>query len=50
MTTNTARDAAAAAIGQAERGAGTSVRLEDLTRSFGATHALDGLSIDMAPG
>jgi putative spermidine/putrescine transport system ATP-binding protein len=26
------------------------VRLEDLTRSFGATRALDGLSIDMAPG
>ena len=50
MTTNTARDAAAAATGQAGRGAGTSVRLEDLTRSFGATRALDGLSIDMAPG
>src|SRR5215469_4947599 len=52
MTTNTARNSAATAdgIGQVVRGDGTSVRLEDLTRSFGATRALDGLSIDMAPG
>ena len=52
MTANTARNDAsiAAATGQAARGAGTSVRLQDLTRSFGATRALDGLSIDMAPG
>jgi len=50
MTTNTARDAAATAIGRAERGGGTSVRLQDLTRAFGATRALDGLSIEMAPG
>jgi putative spermidine/putrescine transport system ATP-binding protein len=48
MTTNTARNAGTAAdtIGQAE----TSVLLRDLTRAFGATRALDGLSIEMAPG
>jgi putative spermidine/putrescine transport system ATP-binding protein len=52
MTTNTARNAAgtAAGTGQAGRGGGTSVQLRDLTRAFGATRALDGLSIDMAPG
>ena len=52
MTTNTTGNAAAAAdtIGQAERGGGTSVLLRDLTRAFGATRALDGLSIEMAPG
>jgi putative spermidine/putrescine transport system ATP-binding protein len=52
MTTNTTGNAAAAAdtIRQAERGGGTSVLLRDLTRAFGATRALDGLSIEMAPG
>jgi putative spermidine/putrescine transport system ATP-binding protein len=52
MTTNTAKDAAAAAagIGQASRSGGTSVLLQDLTRMFGATRALDGLSIEIAPG
>src|SRR6201993_5566476 len=52
MTTNTARNAAgnAAGTGQAGRGGGTSVRLQDLSRSFGATRALDGLSIEIAPG
>jgi putative spermidine/putrescine transport system ATP-binding protein len=52
MTTNTAGNAAAAAdtIGQAERRGGTSVLLRDLTRAFGVTRALDGLSIEMAPG
>ncbi len=52
MTANTTRNAAEAAdtIGQAERGGGTSVLLRDLTRAFGATRALDGLSIEMAPG
>src|SRR5215475_3403452 len=52
MTTNTARDGAstAAATGQAGPGRGTSVRLRDLTRAFGTTRALDGLSIEMAPG
>ena len=52
MTTNTTGNAATAAgtIGQAGRGGGTSVLLRDLTRAFGATRALDGLSIEMAPG
>ena len=52
MTANTAGNAATAAdtIGQAERRGGTSVLLRDLTRAFGATRALDGLSIEMAPG
>src|SRR5690348_5587455 len=52
MTTNTARSAAvtADAAGRAGSGGGTSVRLQDLTRAFGATRALDGLSIEMAPG
>jgi putative spermidine/putrescine transport system ATP-binding protein len=52
MTANTTRNAAEAAdtVGQAERGGGTSVLLRDLTRAFGATRALDGLSIEMAPG
>src|SRR6266481_6251081 len=52
MTTNTAGNAVTAAdtIGQAERRGGTSVLLRDLTRAFGVTRALDGLSIEMAPG
>jgi putative spermidine/putrescine transport system ATP-binding protein len=52
MTTNTARNAAmaTAGTGQAERSGGTSVLLQDLTRAFGATRALDGLSIEIAPG
>jgi ABC-type sulfate/molybdate transport systems ATPase subunit len=37
-------------FGQAGRRGGTSVLLRDLTRAFGATRALDGLSIEMAPG
>jgi putative spermidine/putrescine transport system ATP-binding protein len=52
MTANTTRNAAEAAdtVGQAERGGGTSVLLRDLTRACAATRALDGLSIEMAPG
>jgi putative spermidine/putrescine transport system ATP-binding protein len=51
MTTNTTRNAAASdVIGQAGPGGGTSVLLQNLTRAFGATRALDGLSIEMAPG
>jgi putative spermidine/putrescine transport system ATP-binding protein len=52
MTTNTARNAAAAAdtIGPAGHRGGTGVLLRDLTRAFGATLALDGLSIEIAPG
>jgi putative spermidine/putrescine transport system ATP-binding protein len=57
MTTNTARDGAAAGPRQttAKKGdrqvaGGTSVVLQSLSRAFGATRALDGLSIEMAPG
>jgi putative spermidine/putrescine transport system ATP-binding protein len=51
MTTNTAPDAAAADGTQPAGGTrGTSVVLRNLSRSFGATRALDGLSIDIAPG
>jgi putative spermidine/putrescine transport system ATP-binding protein len=39
----------AAATG-ADAGKGTSVSLRDLTRVFGATRALDGMSLDIAPG
>ena len=51
MTTNTARDATAAdGTRQMAGSRGTSVVLQNLSRAFGATRALDGLSIEMAPG
>ncbi len=57
MTTNTARDAATAGTrpttakkGDGQVAGGTSVVLHSLSRAFGATRALDGLSIEMAPG
>src|SRR6202522_4105262 len=52
MTANTTRNAAAVAagIGRAARSGGTSGLLQDPTRVFGTTRALDGLSIEMAPG
>jgi putative spermidine/putrescine transport system ATP-binding protein len=51
MTTNTARNAAAPGSTVRERGSGgTSVVLQDLSRSFGTTRALDGLSLEIAPG
>ncbi len=51
MTTNTASDAAAANdMRQASRARGTSVLLQDISRTFGDTRALDGLSIELAPG
>jgi putative spermidine/putrescine transport system ATP-binding protein len=61
MTTNSAR-AGSARPGTEEAGAvaaspaaaaaakGTSVSLRDLTRVFGGTRALDGMSLDIAPG
>src|ERR1700735_3956660 len=50
-TGNTPRDAAAADGTRQGTGArGTSVVLQNLNRAFGATKALDGLSIEMAPG
>jgi putative spermidine/putrescine transport system ATP-binding protein len=51
MTTNTARNAAAAdGARRTARTGGTSVLLQDLSRSFGTTRALDGLSLEIAPG
>src|ERR1700761_2927559 len=51
MTTNTTRGAAAANGTAAPGGTGgTSVVLQNLNRSFGATRALAGLSIELAPG
>jgi putative spermidine/putrescine transport system ATP-binding protein len=51
MTTNTTRNAAAADSDWLQRGTGgTSVVLRDLSRSFGTTRALDGLSLEIGPG
>jgi putative spermidine/putrescine transport system ATP-binding protein len=51
MTANTARNAAPAdGTWHPARSGGTSVQLRDLSRTFGTTRALDGLSIEMAPG
>ncbi len=50
MTTHIASDAAAAGTRPRTGTRGTSVLLRDLTRTFGATRALDGLSIEIAPG
>jgi putative spermidine/putrescine transport system ATP-binding protein len=51
MTTNAARKAAAVDSARRERGTGgTSVLLQSLSRSFGMTKALDGLSLEIAPG
>src|SRR5580700_3519586 len=51
MTTNTAPDAAAAdGTRQTDGTRGTSVVLQNLSRSFGTTRALDGFSLDIAPG
>ena len=50
MTTNTARNAAAGGTWQTAGSGGTSVLLQDLSRTFGATRALDGLSLEIAPG
>src|SRR5690242_20800315 len=41
---------AAAGPARAAAGGGTSVSLRDLTRRFGATKALNGLSLEIAPG
>jgi len=51
LTTNTANDSVAASGTRPTTGTrGTSVVLQNLSRAFGATKALDGLSIEMAPG
>jgi putative spermidine/putrescine transport system ATP-binding protein len=51
MTTNTASNSSTAeGSWQKARTGGTSVLIQNLTRVFGATRALDGLSIEIAPG
>jgi putative spermidine/putrescine transport system ATP-binding protein len=50
ITGNTASNAAADGTRRATGSGGTSVVLQNLSRAFGATRALDGLSIEMAPG
>jgi putative spermidine/putrescine transport system ATP-binding protein len=51
MTANTARNAAAAdGTRQMGRTGGTSLSLQGLSRSFGTTRALHGLSLEIAPG
>src|ERR1019366_3307236 len=51
VTTNTARNNAVDGVaGQTGPRGGTRVLLQDLSRHFGAIRALDGLSIELAPG
>ena len=56
MTTNTASDdtpvtgTGVSAASDPARQGGAGVSLRDLSRSFGATRALDGLSLEIAPG
>jgi putative spermidine/putrescine transport system ATP-binding protein len=50
ITGNTTSNAAADGTRQVTGSQGTSVVLQNLSRAFGATRALDGLSIEMAPG
>ena len=49
MTTNTAAGTATG-LGPAGGGAGAPVAMQGLSRSFGAVRALDGLTLDIAPG
>jgi len=50
MTANITSNAAADGTRRVTGSGGTSVVLQNLSRAFGATRALDGLSIEMAPG
>jgi putative spermidine/putrescine transport system ATP-binding protein len=50
MTTNTTAGATAGVLGRTGDGAGAPVVLRALSRSFGTIRALDGLSLDIAPG
>ncbi len=52
MTTNTAAGTAESGgvLGAAGSGAGAPVILQDISRFYGAVRALDGLSLDIAPG
>jgi putative spermidine/putrescine transport system ATP-binding protein len=49
-STGAAAEAGGGAGRAAANGAGAPVALHDLSRSFGAVRALDGLSLDIAPG
>jgi putative spermidine/putrescine transport system ATP-binding protein len=50
MTMETGAVVSSSTTGGGGRSGGTSVTLDGLTRVFGTTRALDGLSIDIAPG
>jgi putative spermidine/putrescine transport system ATP-binding protein len=50
MTTNATAGASAGVLGQAGEGAGAPVVLQSLSRAFGTIRALDGLSLEIAPG
>lgn len=52
MTMNAAAgtEAGGSVLSAAGNGAGAPVVLDSLSRSFGAVRALDGLSLDIAPG
>jgi putative spermidine/putrescine transport system ATP-binding protein len=51
MATNAANETAAATVSTADAPtAGTAVSLRNLSRAFGASRALDGMSLEIAPG
>jgi putative spermidine/putrescine transport system ATP-binding protein len=50
MTTNAAAGTTTGMVGQPGERAGAPVALQALSRSFGGVRALDGLSLDIAPG
>jgi putative spermidine/putrescine transport system ATP-binding protein len=50
MTTNATAGTTAGVLGQRGDGAGAPVALQGISRSFGAIRALDGLTLDIAPG
>jgi len=50
MTTNATAGTTAGVLGRTGDGAGAPVVLRSLSRSFGNVRALDGLSLDIAPG
>jgi putative spermidine/putrescine transport system ATP-binding protein len=50
MTTNATAATSAGVLGRPGDGAGAPVVLQSLSRSFGTTRALDGLSLEIAPG
>ena len=50
MTTNAGQTTGSQAGGASGRGSGATVNLRNLSRSFGTTRALDGLTLRLAPG